>query len=438
MISFLPTLLMAVELIAFEYLFCHDFRKRSYPWLKLFGGGLIVLVFVFWIEVFYFLATGSDFGYGATSSTVSSSIFRFIYYLSIYLMTIGVMFYVFREPAPQILLACCGGYALQHLTYNVNSFLGLIPFESEAMEYLVIYISRICMDVIAFFINRHIIRKRFAEIGMYQGNHTKKLVLFLVAILICIGLSRLAIDDPARGTLATIAETLYAVVACFLILSSLYSINESDMTHDQVDFMKEMLHQEREQYKLSKKNIELINIKCHDLKHQISALRENASEKNIAEIEHAIMIYDTSIKTGNDVLDVILREKALQCESEHITLTCMVNGSLLSFMETMDIYSLFGNILSNAIEATRKINEPEKRIINLNARQVGNMISLHCENFYVGEMNIVKELPQTTKENKENHGFGMKSMLRTTQKYHGMMNISTHDDRFSLDFVFPV
>jgi hypothetical protein len=438
MTQFIPTLLMSLELIVFEVLFCRGFRKKEYSWVKLLGGSLIVLVFVFWIEVFYVLVTGSSFGYGESASQVSSSIFRFLYYLFTYLMTIGVMLFTFHESFPQILMACCGGYAIQHLTYNLASFFDLIPIENDTWANVFTYSIRIIFDILGYLVIYFLIRRQKIAKGMYQGNQTKKLILSLVAILICIGLSRLTKDDPERGTLATIAETLYAIVACFLILSSLFNINDSDVAHDEVDVMKELLHQEREQYKLSKKNIELINIKCHDLKHQISALRENANEKSIEEIEHAIMIYDSSIKTGNDVLDVILREKALQCESEHITLTCMVKGELLSFMETMDIYSLFGNILSNAIEATKNIKDADKRIITLNARKVGDILSLHCENFYEGELTMIDSLPQTTKNNKDNHGFGMKSMQRTTEKYHGVMNVSAKEHRFSLDFIFPL
>ena len=54
----------------------------------------------------------------------------------------------------------------------------------------------------------------------------------------------------------------------------------------------------------------------------------------------------------------------------------MAEGGDLSFMSDADIYSLFGNILDNAVEAVMKV-EPERRAVTLSIKTVGNMIVVH-------------------------------------------------------------
>ena len=112
----------------------------------------------------------------------------------------------------------------------------------------------------------------------------------------------------------------------------------------------------------SAENVDLINRKCHDLKHQIAALRRISDrrerEESIQALEQSVMIYDSVVKTGNDILDTVLTEKSLLCESRGITLTCVADGDCLDFMDGVDIYTIFGNALDNAIESVTPLDDP--------------------------------------------------------------------------------
>ena len=72
-------------------------------------------------------------------------------------------------------------------------------------------------------------------------------------------------------------------------------------------------------------------------------------------MEQEIRSYEAQNKTGNEVLDTILTSKSLYCQQHGITLTCVADGAALDFMDTMDLCSLFGNALDNAIEGTAKV-----------------------------------------------------------------------------------
>ena len=100
---------------------------------------------------------------------------------------------------------------------------------------------------------------------------------------------------------------------------------------------------------------------AHDLKHQIAALRAEVDPEHAAagfeQLEKSVQRYSAQQHTGNPVLDVILTTKERTCNERGITFTAVADGSLLDGMSSMDIASLFGNALDNAIEATSKLAE---------------------------------------------------------------------------------
>jgi len=240
----------------------------------------------------------------------------------------------------------------------------------------------------------------------------------------------------------TIGSNVFDSFCCVLLLLLQFGLFEWGKIQKQNEIMMQILHMEKEQHAISKENIEIINMKCHDFKHQLSALRhlDNPAEqdKSIREIENAIMIYDKIAKTGNDTLDIILAEKSLYCEKNGIQFGCIVDGEKLSFMSEVDIYSVFGNALDNAIESVIKIENQEKRIISMNVFPKGNFLMVHMENYFEHPLVFEEGLPVTTKEDKDYHGYGMRSMRYITEKYKGTISILSENNIFSLNLLFPL
>lgn len=80
-------------------------------------------------------------------------------------------------------------------------------------------------------------------------------------------------------------------------------------------------------------------------------------------MEREIRVYETQNKTGNQILDAVLTNKAMICQNKEIELKFIVDGEALSFMDDMDVSALFGNMLDNAIESAEKQQEKQKRLI---------------------------------------------------------------------------
>lgn len=237
--------------------------------------------------------------------------------------------------------------------------------------------------------------------------------------------------------------------AFYLVLLDLYNIGGAFFTlylMIEVIFRKQLEHdyymsnrllkQAGEQYELAKRNVELINMKCHDLKHQIhSAIGKTVDAEALKEIDGIISIYDANIRTGNDALDIILTEKSLYCTKHDIKLYCIIDGKLLNFISNADLYSLFGNILDNAIEAVRHL-ERKRRFINLSVRETNGFTCITESNSREHELEFVNGLPKSTKTDSDIHGYGLKSIRHVCKKYNAELALSTPAGKFELTIVF--
>lgn len=194
------------------------------------------------------------------------------------------------------------------------------------------------------------------------------------------------------------------------------------------------------QFRESQENIDAINRKYHDLKHQLEVIRrESDNDRRLAyidEIEAGIRSYENEVKTGNPVLDTVLSSKSAQCARFHIKFTAVADGALLSHLHVTDLCTIFGNALDNAIEHEVQLNE-DKRMIHVSVSERNSLICIVIENYYEGAEMEPGSIPETTKQDHRNHGFGIKSIRYTVDKYGGHLNVGTRDHWFRLEMILP-
>lgn len=238
---------------------------------------------------------------------------------------------------------------------------------------------------------------------------------------------------------------LFNIVLQFYCITLLYlqsALFKKSSMRKELETIQLLWHQQKGQYQLSKETIELINHKCHDLKHQVQAIRvvkdEKERETYLEKIEKSVQIYSAIVRTGNEILDTILTEKSLICENSGIHINCVADGSLLAFMNPVDLYTLFGNALDNAIEAVRKLESKEKRVIDIMLYERQSVLMLQIVNPMCGEVKFEDGLPLTTKAKNGYHGYGMKSMLHTIQKYEGHLTTEVKNGCFYFNVMLPL
>lgn len=202
------------------------------------------------------------------------------------------------------------------------------------------------------------------------------------------------------------------------------------------------LASQHQEYLASKENIESIGRLAHDLKHQIAALRAEVDPEHAAagfeQLEASVAAASAQQHSGNPVLDVILTSKMRTCADRGITLTAVADGKLLDGMSSMDIASLFGNALDNAIEATSKLPNKQQRLIRLALYGQGQFTVIRVENYY--DSALKKDSTgalRTTKRDASRHGFGVKSIRHIAAQYGGEVTIRTDDHWFVLTALIP-
>ena len=202
-----------------------------------------------------------------------------------------------------------------------------------------------------------------------------------------------------------------------------------------------MLKAQYDKYRNYQTTFDLINMKYHDLKHQIAGLRANMSDEErmkwIDSLEQELDSYSPELETGNSVLDTLIAGKMMSCRANKIKITCVANGNLLDFMHVADICTIFGNALDNAIESVSLIEDPEKRLIHITVAPKKNFILIQVTNYCENSITLNNGYPVTTKADKSNHGFGIKSIKYTIEKYNGTLNFALKDNWFELKMLIP-
>ena len=200
----------------------------------------------------------------------------------------------------------------------------------------------------------------------------------------------------------------------------------------EMDTLNLLYERQREQYQVARQNVQIINKRCHELRVQIAALRKLAPDavprETLEEAENAARLYDAGANSGNEVLDVVLTEKTLLCQSRRVQLNAVANGSCLQGFEPGDLYALFANALDYAIEGAVRTPDPARRNIDL----------LVCvrQSFIV--INVISPAREPEAAATRTEAYELKVLRRIVQKYSGTLTTETQNGFFAIKIIFPL
>lgn len=438
-------IIFTAELLAAESLVVYRLGKRRFFVLRLIFAILICF--------------GCAFAFPIVSEHPAWLSFM---YMSLLGVTLLCMKLCFNETWIKLLFCAVYAYTLQHIAYQLYDVLiillgaygsenpygsgsfGLTLFGNSGLSYvtgnpftLILYFYFYGMT---YFFGGLLIKKVLdgggnLEIGNLRMFIFAGLIMFF-DIIVSAFITQYVRNDFNR--FYVICLDIYNIFCCLFAICLMSGVVRQKKLQNELFIIERLWNEKRQQYDINKENIDLINRKCHDLKHQIRHLGGGATLDDgiVREIEDIIATYDSSVKTGNEALDIILTEKSILCNRNEVKLCCIADGKSLSFMSNSDLYALFGNIIDNAAEAVAKLDK-DKRTISLNVREIKSFLAINIHNYYMGELHFDGQLPMTTKGDTTSHGFGMKSVLAICKKYGGEMSISTEDNVFNLNIVFP-
>ena len=396
---------------------CLPKRKNWWIFELIFASAFVVFGFF----LYYWIAdvVAKDWGnpYLVTLARVSCSTSNFI--LAFVLLLIG-----FKGSFASYVYCLVCALCLQHFTQQTSQIIiTLILPNNQTSGWLI----SLFMYLFIYFLYFLFLYKKSKKI--IRIDEKKQFALAsLVIVMALYAMPFATVVTPNKITL--VLFYLLSAVVAFLGLLLENQLVQYKAAQLENAANEKLIEEQKKQYQIDKEVIDKLNIKAHDLRHQLEngLVIDKGSKDSILSIVNA---YDSLFHTGNEALDMVLSKVSLRCQKKNISLTCMADGKTLSFLKNEEIYSLFGNILDNAYESASVLENVNQRLISLLVFEEKGVITIKETNYYSGDDSL-----DTHKKDRSNHGFGLLSIKQTVEQYGGKVLISKKDGIFTIKVFF--
>ncbi len=203
------------------------------------------------------------------------------------------------------------------------------------------------------------------------------------------------------------------------------------------------VRQEISYYDILDKQNQQLMIYAHDAKNHLAAIQSLSEDPQIRgyvdKLSSELENYSQSCHSGNKLLDVILNRYVLECQQRGLNFEYNVKVCNLREVEDMDLVTILGNLMDNAIEAAEK---SQKKTVYLETSLRNAYRVIVIQNSSLPPREVCGHL-QTSKSDQTMHGLGLKSVAICLKKYNGDMqwDYNENDHLFTMtvmiDMVLP-
>ena len=204
------------------------------------------------------------------------------------------------------------------------------------------------------------------------------------------------------------------------------------------------LTEQRNQYDLLKQEKEKeIKKMLHDMKHHVQILHlftakkdYEALEKYLTELQPRVYALNMGLETGHRMTNVIANHFMQKCQEENIKFRWIGVVPVHFTLSDLDMSTIFFNLLSNAYEACIRMKQKNKREIIVEIKSLHSHTMFIVSNAMEGKVQIKNGYLQTSKKNKENHGFGHLNIQEIVEKNHGNLKYQIQENNFLVELFF--
>lgn len=180
----------------------------------------------------------------------------------------------------------------------------------------------------------------------------------------------------------------------------------------------------------------------HDYHNHIQTLLalcgdEERTKEYLLKLNDDLTTVDTVIKTGNVMADAILNSKISLMKSKGITVNAKAIVPAELAVSEIDLCTVIGNLLDNAMEAVLRQTEADNKFIRVFIGILKNQLYISVYNSVCGELKKRKNTYLSVKRG-ENHGFGLASVDRIVKKYGGFVNRQNEEGVFATEVMLPL
>lgn len=429
-----------LELFIFCGEFAFVFKKRSHFWLRIAVSFLIGLLISQLLPV--------RLSYDELASAFAKIVVASLYprYIILFATCLLIIWFSFECSLWEAVFATASAYCIQHIMYkSYDSLDELLLFlvSDESTLHLINAVSRPIIFCGCFILFWFFFVRKLRQLNGFKINNKYMIVLAIVTVTAANSLNAIfyalyyGYPSTEIKSLFLTVYTLFPLLLCYLCLFGLLDGTYKQTINENYIRSQVLYDKMRAQYEQSKQNADTINIKYHDLKRFLE--RSTYSREALEDMSRAVEQYEALPKTGNNALNIVLSEKLLEMKNAGIEFHANINASPLTFMSEIDVYSFFSNLLSNAVEHLTT-DQVAARYVFLDISQSGEMVKIIQENGLSSPVTIDRTtgLPQTTKPDKLNHGFGVKSMSETVKKYGGNVLFNAGSEKFTVVVLIPI
>ncbi|MBM6938527.1 hypothetical protein H7U37_08330 [Pseudoflavonifractor phocaeensis] len=312
-----------LELYVFYLLTTRKLDRAPWFWVKVLGGLGVILT----------LAFGAAAAYRLCGQTVAG---RIGIYLFLFAATMLHARLCFAEGFSTVLFCCSVAYGAQNLCYKLYLLawcggMALNLYDRWGTRFdlyyrLMQYTFFITAAVLAYLFFIRPLTRHISSWQMDKQLLAITVVILVITVILCsvedIYFAKLSVGVENRFALPehfVLRQTgnLFSVLCCGIVLLLASRTVEQRELRQEVEYLQHAIRQSERQYEISRDTIELINVKCHDIRYKLGSLAAQGGGLGVeamADLEKSISIYDARIETGNQLLDVLLTEKSLYCE----------------------------------------------------------------------------------------------------------------------------
>ncbi len=322
-----------------------------------------------------------------------------------------------------------------------------IPFDNVVNIPLLYLTAAVTSKIFLILIFQAILRFRKTKSESIPLKYWLILIFVPIASFISADINAIKDYDYTSSRLMPIFFTLLVLIfiniSIFIIFDEIIKITELDKIRV---ISEQQLKIQQNHYKLMLENNKSVRGIWHDMNNHLIVLQTflelnklDELKKYLQDLSNQVRSKGTLLNTGNLVIDSIISEKLLNAQRNECLITHEIIISKDLNIDSIDLCIILGNALDNALDECLRITDKEiKKEVKLKIINKDNQIFISVVNPFEGIIDIKDNNILTKKYDNENHGFGLKNIEHTVEKYNGNINIFTEANLFYLNIAIKI
>ena len=297
---------------------------------------------------------------------------------------------------------------------------------SSLIGRLILILSRLILFAILIVISRISSKKRN---NVTADMSNKEWIQFLIFPIFTICAVMLMVNSVMKSYHSDIVPVYYIIAIGLIVLNLVvFHLISEILEHSRKMKEAQILRQQSigqvGLYNSMRENYNIQRQRTHEYKNQIVCMDMLMKKKDYSKLEDYIgNISDgldaqlDMVDTNNDVVNAILNAKYYEAIKNDVLFVLKINDLSDIKVSDEDIVTILSNLLDNAIEAAKQCNVG-KRTVKIKLLSEDDVLTIAVSNTYKTEPMLTEDgYIRTTKNNKEEHGWGIRNIVATLEKY---------------------